>query len=50
MIVDTPKGHEWKPEHLRHAVSAAGVALWAWNVETDLLTMDARGFEVVPHA
>jgi two-component sensor histidine kinase len=39
-------GHEWGPEHLRLAVSAAGIALWAWNVDTDLLTMDARGFEL----
>ncbi len=27
-------------------MKAAGVALWAWNVDTDLLTMDARGFEL----
>ena len=38
--------HEWLPDHLRLAVMAAGVALWAWNVDTDLLTMDARGFEL----
>lgn len=41
-----PETHEWKPEHLRLAVSAAGVALWAWNVDTDLLVMDERGFEL----
>ncbi|MEG3180250.1 sensor histidine kinase [Sphingomonas sp. LT1P40] len=41
-----PTEHEWKPEHLRLAVTAAGVALWAWNVDTDVLTMDAHGFEL----
>jgi two-component sensor histidine kinase len=41
-----PKAHAWKPEHLRLAVSAAGVALWAWNVDTDGFTMDERGFEL----
>jgi two-component sensor histidine kinase len=43
---ELPKAHEWQPDHLRLAVSAAGVALWAWNVDTDLFTMDARGFEL----
>jgi two-component sensor histidine kinase len=28
------------------AVTAAGVSLWAWNVDTDLFTMDERGFEL----
>jgi two-component sensor histidine kinase len=42
----TPKAHEWQPEHLRLAVTAAGVALWAWNVDTDLFTMDGQGFEL----
>jgi two-component sensor histidine kinase len=46
VTAELPKGHEWQPEHLRLAVAAAGVALWAWNVDTDLLTMDARGFEL----
>lgn len=40
------KPHAWKPDHLRLAVSAAGVALWAWNVDNDLFTMDERGFEL----
>jgi len=46
--VDTEntKPHAWRPEHLRLAVSAAGVALWAWNVDSDLFTMDERGFEL----
>ncbi|WP_299655791.1 HWE histidine kinase domain-containing protein [Methylobacterium sp.] len=38
--------HVWQPDHLRLAVTAAGVALWAWNVDTDVFTMDARGFEL----
>jgi len=41
-----PQPHEWRPHHLRLAVTAAGVALWAWNVDSDLLTMDERGFEL----
>ncbi len=44
MAVELPTGHKWQPEHLRLAVNAAGVALWAWNVDTDRLTMDAQGF------
>jgi two-component sensor histidine kinase len=43
---DIPKAHEWQPEHLRRAVSAAGVALWAWNVDTDHFTMDEQGFRL----
>jgi two-component sensor histidine kinase len=38
--------HAWSPEHLRLAVTAAGVALWAWDVDTDQFTMDERGFEL----
>lgn len=36
----------WNEQHLRHAVEAAGVALWSWNVDSDQLTMDERGFEM----
>ena len=43
---DKPKPHEWQPDHLRLAVTAAGVALWAWNVDSDQFTMDERGFEL----
>lgn len=38
--------HIWSPEHLHIAVQAAGLALWAWNVDTDAFTMDERGFEL----
>lgn len=41
-----PTPHQWEPEHLRLAVTAAGVALWAWNVDSDEFTMDERGFEL----
>jgi two-component sensor histidine kinase len=40
------KQHVWRQDHLQLAVTAAGVALWAWNVDTDLFTMDERGFEL----
>ena len=34
----------WDERHLRLGVTAAGVALWAWNVDTDRLTMDDSGY------
>jgi two-component sensor histidine kinase len=40
------KPHIWQEGHLQLAVKAAGVALWAWNVDNDLFTMDERGFEL----
>lgn len=40
------RSREWQPEQLQRAIKAAGVALWSWNVDTDLLVMDARGFEL----
>ena len=44
---DQPQSpHVWHTEHLRLAVDAAGVALWAWNVDDDRFTMDERGFEL----
>lgn len=36
--------HQWRTEHLHLAINAAGVSLWAWNVDTDAFTMDERGF------
>jgi two-component sensor histidine kinase len=41
-----PAPHAWKDAHLRLAVEAAGVALWAWNVDDDRFRMDERGFEL----
>lgn len=37
---------------MSRAVEAAGIALWAWNVDTDALEMDERGhalWDVSPH-
>lgn len=36
----------WERSHLHSALDAAGVALWSWNVDTDRLTMDARGCDL----
>jgi two-component sensor histidine kinase len=44
MTAELPVAHEWQPDHLRLAVAAAGVALWAWNVDNDDFTMDRQGF------
>jgi two-component sensor histidine kinase len=46
--MSTPRNpsHVWASDHLRLAVTAAGVALWAWDVDTDEFTMDERGFEL----
>ena len=37
---------EWNEKHLRFAIDAAGVALWAWNVDTDNLRLDRRAYEM----
>lgn len=39
-----PGSTVWDEQHLRLGVAAAGVALWAWNVDTDRLTMDEIGY------
>lgn len=44
--VSSPGPHAWTGDHLRLAVEAAGVALWAWNVDDDQFTMDERGFDL----
>jgi two-component sensor histidine kinase len=36
----------WREKHLRLAVDAARVALWAWHVNDDRLAMDERAFEL----
>jgi two-component sensor histidine kinase len=43
-MTELAKPTEWKLDHLRLAIKAAGVALWAWNVDTDEFTMDEQGF------
>lgn len=35
-----------KAENLRRAIHAAGVALWAWEVETDRFAMDEQAFRL----
>ncbi|MEF2551615.1 HWE histidine kinase domain-containing protein [Aurantimonas sp. A2-1-M11] len=35
-----------KPENLRRAIHAAGVALWSWNVTDDRFSMDERAFDL----
>lgn len=37
---------EWGYDVLRRAIDAAGVSLWSWNVDTDDLAMDPRGYEL----
>ena len=41
----------WSEKHLRLAVTAAGVTLWSWNVDTNRLVLDARAYDLwgVPH-
>lgn len=36
----------WDERHLRLGVTAAGVALWAWNVDSDRITMDEIGYDL----
>lgn len=43
--VPTP-AHEWDDKHVRLGVEAAGVALWAWDVDSDQLTMDQVGYDL----
>lgn len=41
-----PAHPEWGYEELRRAIDAAGVCLWAWNVDTDDLSMDPQGYDL----
>lgn len=43
-MADRPQA--WSCEHLRHAVDAASVALWSWNVDDNSFTMDELAFEL----
>lgn len=36
----------WTERRLRLASEAAGLALWSWDVDTDIVTMDSRAFEI----
>lgn len=46
MSSNEPVGPEWGHDDLRRAIEAAGVALWSWNVDTDSLAMDPRGYDL----
>ncbi len=41
-------GHRsiWNEKRLRFAIEGSGVALWAWNVDTDRLILDPRGYDL----
>ncbi len=41
-----PSPSAWEARRLRLAVEAAGVALWEWNVDTDLFGMDEEAFKL----
>jgi two-component sensor histidine kinase len=36
----------WGEKHLRAATQAAGVALWAWNVDSDAIAMDEMAYDL----
>jgi two-component sensor histidine kinase len=36
----------WTEKRLRFAIEGAGVALWAWNVDTDKLILDPRAYDM----
>jgi PAS domain-containing protein len=36
----------WNEEQLRFAITAAGVALWSWNVDTNQFRMNQRAFDL----
>lgn len=46
MTKGNPGSGNWGIKQLRSAIDAAGVALWAWNVDDDRLTMDERAFDL----
>jgi|SRR3954471_4437323 len=37
-------GLTWEVNKLRIATEAAGIALWSWNVDTDRVELDDRGY------
>ena len=46
MSLDEVSMPVWDEKHLRAATTAAGVALWSWNVDTDAITMDERAYDL----
>lgn len=43
MPFSDPNHPLWEPGNLKCALHAAGVALWCWTVETELLRLMSRG-------
>jgi len=43
-LPDQWKPANWDAKHLRLAIEAAGVALWSWHVDTDMLTLDEKAY------
>lgn len=41
---DGSQGTGWETKHLQRAIRAAGVALWAWNVDTDRIVLDDHAY------
>ena len=46
MAVEPDNDIEWEERHLRLAIKAAGVALWSWHLDTDLLKLDPAAFDL----
>jgi len=46
MSLDEQMHPLWEAGNLRRALQAAGVALWAWNVDNDRFTMDEQAFKL----
>jgi hypothetical protein len=36
----------WKPENLRRAIHAAGLAFWSWNVTNERFAVDEQAFKL----
>ena len=41
---DASDAFVWSAERLRSATDAADIALWSWNVDTDEVALDERGY------
>jgi two-component sensor histidine kinase len=41
-----PTHHIWNVDQLRSAINAAGVGLWAWNVDSDEIALDDRACDL----
>lgn len=46
MDTDQPDLPKWNEKRLRFAIEGAGVALWAWNVDSDELLLDQRSYDM----